>query len=124
MLFFIYYINIFICGSIGIISILNDELASIAIYQEIFLPTPFMQLFGGVFLAIAITSFLGLIYPFEFISILIFQALLKFIWLTTSFTLLKDYKSSNLFLFFICWLITFIIAAFKHDFFKLKNQNR
>jgi len=90
MLKSIYLINIFVAGLLGFISVFNDELASIVVYQKVFPPNPVMQLIGSLWIAIAATSFIGIVYPLKFSPILILQFFYQTIWVIVNFTFLKN----------------------------------
>jgi len=77
----VYAANVLVAGWIGLLSLLAPATAARTVFQGSYPPTDAIRLVGCLWLAIAVLSALGLVWPQPFAAVLVLQLVYKGTWL-------------------------------------------
>ena len=107
-LYLIYIANIIVAGWISITSLFYPKTAATTVFQNAYQPTEVIRLVGCLWLAIAISSILGLWRPLTFSPILLVQLIYKGTWLwVVALSALRNNQPfpSGMAAFFLIWVV-------------------
>lgn len=112
----IYFLNIIVAGFVGITSLFFPTFSSTTIFDETISPNWAQRIVGCLWLAIALTSCLGLFYPLTYSPVLLIQLIYKGSWLLVIvLPKLLTKKPLNdlpigMTLFFLIWVLGLLIC--------------